>query len=186
MCRRSACLVLLLSFGLTVRVASGQSSVKINFQSRTQGSREVPEGYLPDYGDVFGDRGNGFSYGWTADKTGIARDRDRHPDQRYDTNNSLVLWSGTGSWEIALPNGTYDVYIVGGDPGYKDQTNSYIVEGVEILDPTPYPPGSNFDEYNVTVTVTDGRLTIAPVSGVGYVKICFLHITSVRVALPLS
>ncbi len=186
MCRRSIFLILLLSFSLTINVASGQTSVKINFQSRTQGSREVPEGYLPDYGDVFGDRGNGWSYGWTVDKKNSARDRDIHPDQRYDTNNSLVLWSGTGSWEIALPQGTYNVYIVGGDPGYKDQTNSYIVEGVKILDPTPYPPGNNFDEYNVTVTVTDGRLTIDPVSGVGYVKICFLHIDGVQIAQPLS
>jgi len=180
MCRRSVCLILFLSFGLTISLASGQSPVKINFQSRNQGSREVPEGYLPDYGDVFGDRGNGFSYGWTVDKTGIARDRDKHNDQRYDTNNALVLWSGSSSWEIALPNGTYDVY------GYKDQTNSYIVEGVEILDPTPYPPGNNFDEYDVTVNVTDGRLTIDPVDGVGYVKICFLHIEAARGTKLLS
>ncbi len=182
-CRKSVCLILLLSFSLTISVASGQSSVKINFQSRSQGSREVPEGYLPDYGDVFGDRSNGWSYGWTVDKKNSARDRDIHPDQRYDTLNHMVLSGGTGSWEIALPNGTYDVYILGGDPGYKDQTNSYIVEGVEILDPTP---GNNFDEYNVIVSVTDGHLTIAPVSGVGNVKICFLHIVGVRIALPIS
>jgi len=186
MCKKLVCLILLLTFGLIVGVANGQS-VKINFQSATQGSREVPVGYLPDYGDVFGDRGNGFSYGWSVDKAASSRDRDIHADQRYDTHNALNMWNtGMGNWEIALPNGTYDVYIVGGDPGYKDQTNSYIVEGVEVLDPTPYPPGNNFDEYTVTVAVADERLTIEPVSGVGYIKICFLHIVNIHVALPVS
>ena len=126
---------------LCVGAASGQTSVKINFQSNSRGSREVPEGYLPDYGLVFGDRGNGYSYGWSMDRTGAARDRDINPDQRYDTNNSLRLWGvADATWEIAVPNGDYDVYIVGGDPGYKDQTCSYVVEGVQVNDPTPYPP----------------------------------------------
>jgi regulation of enolase protein 1 (concanavalin A-like superfamily) len=185
MCKKSVYLILLLALGLAIGTASGQS-VKINFQSRTQGSREVPVGYLPDYGDLFGDRGNGWSYGWSVDMTGNARDRDINPDQRYDTNNSLRLWSGSGNWEIAVPNGTYDVYIVGGDAGYKDQTNSYLVEGVEVLDPTPYPPGDNFDEFTVTVAVDDGRLTIGAAPGTFYVKICFVHIVNIKVALPVS
>ncbi len=83
-------LVYLFSFvlvlGLAASLASAQS-VNINFQP--QGA-PVPEGYLPDYGEVFADRGNGFSYGWDAafDET---RDRDHAnaPDQRYDTLNHL-------------------------------------------------------------------------------------------------
>jgi hypothetical protein len=191
MCRKMIYLISLLILGLTVHNVYGQSSVKVNFQSATQGSREVPEGYLPDYGDVFGDRGNGWSYGWTVDKTASSRDRDIDPDQRYDTHNSLNMWNtGMGNWEIELPNATYDIYIVGGDPGYLDSTQSYIVEGVTVEDPTPYPPGnttgSKFDECTVTVAVNDGRLTIEPVSGVGYVKICFVHIVDIRVSLPVS
>jgi len=185
MFRRMAFLILLLIMILTVHNACGQSSVKVNFQPSTAA---VPEGYLPDYGDVFGDRDNGFSYGWTADRTGRARDRDINPDQRYDTLNHLATWGiAPASWEIELPNATYDVYIVGGDPGYLDQTNSYVVEGVEIIDETPsMTPGNNFDEYIVTVAVNDGRLTIAPVEGVSTVKICFVHIVDIRVALPVS
>ncbi len=191
MCRRSIYLILLLAFSLTIGIASGQT-VRINFQSRTQGSREVPVGYLPDYGDLFGDRGNGWSYGWTVNKADSGRDRDINPDQRFDTNNSLIMWNtGTGSWEIAVPNGTYNVYIVGGDAGYFDSTQSYLVEDVTITDPTPYPPGNTtgnrYDEYKVTVTVADERLTIAPAPGVtGYVKICFIDIADVRVAQPVS
>lgn len=193
MCRKSIFLILLLVFGLTIGIASGQSSVRINFQSNSQGSREVPVGYLPDYGAVFGDRGNGWSYGWTVDKTASGRDRDIDPDQRYDTLNALVMWNtGTGSWEIAVPNGTYNVYIVGGDAGYLDATQSYLIEDVVITDPTPYPPGNTtgnrYDEYRVNVTVADGRLTIAPPAGWGtnYIKICFVDIADVRCAQVIS
>lgn len=196
MCNKLVYLMLLLSIGLFISAANGQSSIKVNFQSRTLGSREVPVGYLPDYGDVFGDRGNGFSYGWSVDKAASSRDRDssHSPDQRYDTHNSLNMWNtGLGSWEIEVPNATYDVYIVGGDPDYFDSTQSYIVEGIEVLDETPYPPGNpatpdidRFDECNVTVAVNDGRLTIDPIEGIGYIKICFVHIVDIRVALPVS
>jgi hypothetical protein len=195
MCKKLIFLVLLLSLGLTIGVASGQSTVvRVNFQLRATPPKEVPLGYIPDYGDVFGNRGNGWSYGWTVSKIDSARDRDAVPDQRYDTLNSLVMWNtGTGSWEIAVPNGTYNVYIVGGDASYYDSTQSYLVEDVTITDPTPYPPGNTtgnrFDEYYVTnITVADGRLTIAPPTGWGtdYIKICFIHIADVNVARPLS
>jgi len=189
MYRKSFFTILALAIGLTISVASGQSSVKINFQSRTQGSREVPQGYLPDYGDVFSDRGNGWSYGWTVDKAESARDRDINPDQRYDTLNCLTHYvTGVSDWEIELPNAVYDVYIVGGDPGYTDQTNSYIVEGVDIIDPSPGADGNYFDEYTVTVNVSDGRLTIEPYTRSDWPinKICFVHIVDIRVALPVS
>ena len=64
----------------------------------------VPEGYLPDYGEAFGDRGNGFSYGWSRDITADARDRDvaNSPDQRYDT--FIHFQKGEAAvWEIVLP-----------------------------------------------------------------------------------
>ncbi len=196
MCRKSSFLILLSVIGLVVSIASAQTTVKINFQSSTLGSGEIPQGYLPDYGDVFGDRGNGWSYGWSVDKAASSRDRDsgHSPDQRYDTHNSLNMWNtGLGSWEIELPNATYDVYIVGGDPDYFDSTQSYIVEGIEVLDETPYPPGNpttpdidRFDECTVTVSVNDGRLTIDPIEGIGYIKICFIHIVDIRAALPVS
>jgi hypothetical protein len=194
MCRKLTYFILLLTFGLTVDVTNGQTAIRVNFQLRATPPKEVPVGYLPDYGDVFGDRGNGWSYGWTVDKTASARDRDMNSDQRYDTLNALVMYNtGTGSWEIAVPNGTYNMFIVGGDPGYLDSTQSYLVEGVAVTDPTPYPPGNTtgnrFDEYYVTnITVADGRLTIAPPAGWGtnYIKICFVHIADVRLAQPVS
>jgi hypothetical protein len=90
--------------------------VKINFQ---QTGGDVPSGYLPDGGEVFADRGNGFSYGWNMDSTGGARNRNNAaaPDERYDTCNHLEKGEHR-IWEIALPNGIYDVYMVCGDASY--------------------------------------------------------------------
>ena len=175
MCRKLILLVLVLGFGLTVGVA-GASEIKINFQST---GSPIPEGYLPDYGEVFGDRGNGWNYGWDEDMKGHARDRNsgNAPDQRYDTLNHPQY--GTDSiWEIALPNGTYNLFLVCGDPSYGNQTNNYDVEGVLLIDPDPYPPepAFDFDEFNVTVELSDGLLTIKPGPGSENCKINFVDI----------
>ena len=101
--------------------------IYINFQPAAS---PVPAGYLADGGDNYGDRGNGYSYGWDGDNFEV-RDRNIDPDQRYDTLNHFQK-SGTDSWEIELPNGTYDVDVVFGDPGYTDQVNDMNVEGIML------------------------------------------------------
>jgi hypothetical protein len=147
--------------------------VKINFQTATA---PVPDGYLADTGAVFGDRGNGFSYGWNA-ATNETRERNKHPDKRYDTLNHLQKSSNPHAiWEIALPNGTYTVHLVAGDPGFTDQINNFDIEGVVVTDPDGQ---DNFDEYSVTVTVSDGRLSIGPAAGASNAKICFVDIEQV-------
>jgi hypothetical protein len=170
-------LIYLVSLVLVLSVVSSAQTVKINFQ--LQGA-PVPAGYLPDYGQVFADRGNGWSYGWSMDVTGAARDRNsaNAPDQRYDTLIHFQL-SGTSpdkTWEIALKNGTYDLFLVCGDPSNADSINTLDVEGTVVTDPDG--PDS-YDEYTLTVTVRDGRLTIkqAPDPRVTYAKICFVDIT---------
>ncbi|MHC4726234.1 MAG: hypothetical protein ACYS17_03325, partial [Planctomycetota bacterium] len=101
--------VLVLGFCLATEVAHA-SEIKINFQS---GGAPIPDGYLPDYGEVFDDRGNGWSYGWDKDLKSDARDRNsgNAPDQRYDTINHLQK-GAPGVWEIELPNGTYNLFLV--------------------------------------------------------------------------
>src|SRR5687768_17539168 len=71
---------LLLSVSLT---ADGYFA-KVNFQPA---GAAVPAGYVADVGLVYGDRGNGLSYGWDATNTAATRDRNaaNSPDQRYDT-----------------------------------------------------------------------------------------------------
>src|SRR3954464_641682 len=67
-----------------VLLHGGLFEAHVNFQPA---GAPVPMDYLADNGQVFGDRENGFFYGWDADASGAARDRNsaRSPDQRYDT-----------------------------------------------------------------------------------------------------
>ncbi len=147
--------------------------LKINFEP--PGNSDTPSGYLPDTGEAYGYRDTGYFYGWdqTVDET---RDRGDHSDERYDTLNHMQK-DGSHTWEVAVPDGAYDVFLVMGDPSYTDQINTVSVEGTVIQDPDGE---DNFDKYNVTVSVTDGRLTIAPASGSENAKICFVHIVPSR------
>jgi len=151
---------------------AGGTSVNINFQP--SGS-DIPAGYLPDYGYAYGDRGNGYTYGWEYANY-ETRDRGSHPDQRYDTLNHLQKTTDE-VWEIELPNGEYNLFVVCGDPTATNQTNSFDFEGVIRNDPDGE---DNFDEYALGVTVTDGRLTVRPAPGASNAKICFIDITSAQ------
>ncbi|MBN1507999.1 MAG: LamG domain-containing protein [Sedimentisphaerales bacterium] len=143
--------------------------IKINFQPSTA---TVPAGYLPDCGEVFGDRGNGYSYGWDRDIQSDARKRGRSADQRYDTIVQMQE-NGPTTWEIEVPPGVYNLYLACGDPSYTDQINTLDIEGTIQTD----PDGPDyFDEYSLTVTVTDGRLTIKPAPGGTKCKLIFIHI----------
>ncbi len=168
---------MVLAFGLIAGVA-GAVELKINFQSN---GAPIPEGYLPDYGEIFGDRGNGWSYGWQVDVKDGARDRNSSdaPDQRYDTINHLQKDSLDKIWEIELPNGTYNLFMVCGDAEHTDQMNNFDIEGVVMEDPDGTAGTDfDFDEFEVTVELTDGRLTIQPAEGADNCKICFVHIES--------
>lgn len=150
-------------------------AAKINFQPA---SAAVPGGYLVDSGAVFGSRGNGYSYGWNADNSAQTRDRNAgtSPDQRYDTLTHLQL-NGTHSWELAVPNGSYTVRMVAGDPSWIDNVDKIAAEGVLVVSGTP--TGSNpWVEGTATVTVNDGRLSVAPASGASNAKLNFIEVTS--------
>ncbi len=146
--------------------------VKINFQLSTAAT---PSGYLPDSGLAFGDRGNGWTYGWSRDITADARERNVNSDKRYDT--LVHLQKGADAiWEIVVPNGQYVLFMVCGDASNTDQTNTFDVEGTIVTDPTPQ--SGNFDEYNLTnIIVADGRLTIKPSTGASNSKVCFVDIS---------
>ena len=175
MCRQFTCFVsFVLVLGMVTGIANGRP-VKINFQ---QAGGEVPEGYLPDYGEAFGDRDEGWKYGWDRDIQGDARNRGSADaiDERYDT--LLHLEKGAPAiWEIELPNGVYELFLVCGDPDYTDQTNNFDVEGVILEDPDGQAgDGFDFDEFTLTAIVADGRLTIQPAEGSSNSKIMFLDI----------
>src|SRR5438445_8825041 len=91
---------------------------------------DVP-GYMMDVGAAFGDRtdrGNaGVSYGWIDSSTGApvdntANGRNRNSatlpptpgtpiNELYDSFNHMQKQTPSRSWEIAIPNGTYQVHL---------------------------------------------------------------------------
>jgi len=153
--------------------------VKINFQPS---GAAVPSGYLPDGGSAFGTRGNGYSYGWSSANTGNTVDRNssRSADQRYDT--FIFMQKGaTRTWEIALPNGTYSVFVVAGDATKTDSTFSINVEGQLTVSGKP-TSSTRWISGTSIVTVTDGRLTVSNGTGASNNKICFIDITPVAPA----
>lgn len=149
--------------------------IGVNFQAA---SAEVPEGYLPDYGDVFDDRGNGYSYGWDVDNLANARDRNdaRSPDERYDTFNHMQKPQPAGSvWEIEIPNGRYNVFAVAGEAANIDSVFNVQAEGVTVAAGTPTDT-VRFAEGQAAVNVTDGRLSIGNGPGAANNKIAFVEI----------
>lgn len=148
--------------------------VAINFQPV---SVATPAGWIPDTSSVFGDRGNGFSYGWT---TAFNETRDRNaataPDQLHDTLNHLQKGGTNRVWELAVPSGSYEVTILRGDPSYTDQVNHLLVEGVRMADPDGQDA---FDRDTVMVEVSDGRLTVRPADDAFNAKICAISVKKV-------
>jgi hypothetical protein len=156
--------------------ASAPAQIHVNFQTA---SAPVPAGYLKDAGLAFGDRGNGQAYGWNQDNTTQMRDRNNSvsPDQRYDTLAYMQRPENPDAiWEIAVPNGTYAVHLVAGDPSYYDIIYKLAVEGVLTVNGTSNT-ASRWVEGTASVTVSDGRLTIRSASGATANKMCFVDIT---------
>ncbi|AUB80754.1 S8 family serine peptidase [Candidatus Thiodictyon syntrophicum] len=162
------------AFNLVVADRGAFLYAKINFQPATAA---VPPDYLADTGAPFGTRANGLTYGWNLDTTASTRDRNsaNAPDQRYDTLN--YARTGTEKWELQVPNGVYDVRVAAGDPQYYGQVlprhYHYLVEGVTALDAVPNA-AQRFAEGTVTVTVTDGRLTLG--NGANALDNCLLFV----------
>lgn len=148
----------------------------MNFQPA---AAPVVAGFLVDSGSVYAARDNGQTYGWNADNSAAAYDRDGRlsPDQRYDTLIQTQRHTNPdASWELAVPNGTYTVRVVAGDPVSHYSVYRITVEGVLTVDGTPTAT-SRWLEGTQTVTVADGRLTIANAEGSSNNKLCFVEIS---------
>jgi hypothetical protein len=149
--------------------------IRINFQPETG---PIKDGFELDFGEEFGERVNGFIYGWNKDNRGNAHRRNQpgSPDVIYDTLIYLQR-GGRYNWEIALDNREYYVIVVAGDPSYIDSQINIQVEGMVLVEgvPTannPWVKGSAF------VTVTDGRLTLSNGEGALNNKINYIEITA--------
>ena len=143
--------------------ASAQSlPVNISFQPA---SFPLQSGYRGDFGDTFADRSDGYSYGWNVDHT--SRTFAYSPIPGYETvwgaQWSLIrmLPDSSTTWEIALPNGSYDVSILAAGYQCQGQLQQIAAEGVLVVNGTA---GWDYDTYaggTKTVTVSDGRLTLS-------------------------
>jgi uncharacterized repeat protein (TIGR01451 family) len=153
--------------------------VNVNFgDSAITGAAGYPiPGYLDDFGLLFGDQGNGYSYGWDEDNS--ANDRLRNaansPDLRYDTFNHLQKTTPGRIWQITIPNGLYFVHIVSGDATATDSVFQFDVESYVS---TALTPAANdwWKEFNLTVRVQDGQLTLTSGPNASNNKICFVDI----------
>jgi PKD repeat protein len=149
------------------------SHAKLNFQPA---SAAVPAGYLKADGTTYRNRG-AFTYGWTA-ANHTAKDRNSalSPDQRYDTLVHMQKPANPNAvFEIAVPNGTYRVHLVSGDPSQVNSVFRVNVEGALVVNGTP-TSASRWVEGTATVTVSDGRLTVSNGSGASNNKVNYLDI----------
>ncbi|MBA3846626.1 MAG: right-handed parallel beta-helix repeat-containing protein [Planctomycetes bacterium] len=133
-------------------------------------------GWLADVGAGYGSRGGGLSYGWSTSVSGDARERNLSSDQLRDTLLQIQRTAANPRWEMALPNGSYRVRLVCGDPANIDSVYRMQVEGRTLVDGVP-TSANRFVEGTVTVQVSDGRLTLTSGSGARNNKVCFVEIT---------
>jgi hypothetical protein len=159
----------------TIRISDNDflTDFRVNFQTA---GVAPPPGYAPDTGAVFGERGPGYTFGWSSDNTANARVRNnpQSPDARYDSFNVLPFGLNR-KWEIAVPNGTYQVRVVTGDPDSTDGNYGVWIE--DQLGAGGRPNGVvRFFRTTGVVSVADGRLTLLGALGSSNNKLDFIDI----------
>ena len=132
-------------------VLSGETFL-VNFQLA---GAPIPNRYLADTGEIFGNRGNGLSYGWSTDHTDVSRDRGVDADQRLDT---LIHFHQFQSWNFQLPNGRYEVTVSIGDPSFSSD-HTLFVEGTNYWNGVALS-AQEFRVLTREIIVNDGRLTL--------------------------
>ena len=169
-------------FSEPVQIITPTFGVGINFANPTFATN-FP-GYLNDYGGVYGDRGNGFIYGWEADNLGGARERNStaSPDKRWDTLNHWQRAGAPTNWQIEIPNGFYRVRIGSFDPTAVDSRYQHNVEGV--ITPVITPVSGQTYMFDLTTVVEDGALSVTSGPQASNNKINFIEIYSATPVLP--
>jgi hypothetical protein len=150
--------------------------ISINFQPA---GIPIPAGHLPDSGLIYGDRGNGYSYGW---KTNHSSRTKYYPppipwaNLRYWTLIEMMSASTT-AWEIGIANGTHQITIGAGGPVSPGDRQQIRAEGVVVVDdmPTDY---NSWVGGTALVTVSDGRLTVTNAPGATKNFITFIDIAA--------
>ncbi|MEO6435088.1 MAG: hypothetical protein ABIP55_04920, partial [Tepidisphaeraceae bacterium] len=95
------------------------------------------------------------------------------PDQRFDTGTE----PGGRRWDIAVPNGSYSVFLLGGDLNDPNGTYNVAVEGVPALVGRTNAQNPWLGR-TVQVTVADNTLSVTPLAGNVNHKFSFIQIIS--------
>ncbi|MFD7659898.1 Ig-like domain-containing protein, partial [Actinosynnema sp. NPDC059797] len=151
-------------------------TARVNF---SDAATAPPAGYSRDFGEAYGPRGDGQTYGWVALGTttplslvGNGRNRGGGGDVRLATLVHAQLPPSSpgvptpGGWELAVPAGTYRVTVSVGDAGAAvDSAHWLNVEDQNAV--AAFTPTSTAKHASATrvVVVTDGRLTLSPRGG---------------------
>jgi hypothetical protein len=135
--------------------------VNISFQPA---SFPIQTGYKGDFGHVFGNRGNGYTYGWNVSHTGRTFGYSALPgwENTWGAAWSLIrmLPGPSTRWEMAVSNGNYEVTILAAGYRCQGQLQQIAVEGLLVVNDVA---GWDYDTYvggTGQVTVQDGRLTV--------------------------
>ena len=158
----------------------GNFNTQINFQPL---DTPLALGYQADIGLPFADRGNELTYGWDADNSNGTRLRETPAtlDVRYQTFNHSQTF-GDFIWEIDVPNGTYAVHLVAGDPTFFNDGRiyAYDVEGVTAIDEQGITTNRlRSVGMSVLTEVNDGRLTISNAAGSNRNKLQFIEVSQI-------
>lgn len=146
----------------------------------TKAGSTVFPGFTADTGAAYGSRGSAGTFGWSSDNTKNTRERNSSlaPNQAYDTVSYMQVDHVSRTWEAAVPNGTYTVRIVAGDANYAARRVGVTAEGTTVLQGTT-TSAKRFIDGEVTVKVTDGRLTLGNNSAAKENVLAFVRITGV-------
>ncbi len=137
-------------------IKSVENEIRINFQPA---EIPVPKGFYADSGLAFGTRSDGLSYGWNNDNTKATRKRGKSEKIEEDT---LVHFPADriGTWEMAVPNGLYEVLVCVGDSAFPVRGQTLYAEGETLCRGLSLAAGDFWHEAKL-VTVRDGRLSIS-------------------------
>jgi len=128
-------------------------------------------GFASDTGEVYGARGNGYAYGWSVSHTnrGFYREFIAGYGWAFPFWSRIDMLPGRAVWEIAVPNGSYEVQVMAGGCNNGGVTQRVSLEGVLALEGTPIDGCGGYGEEVVhstsLVTVSDGRLTLGNGNG---------------------
>jgi hypothetical protein len=165
---------------LALQPVNPRFAAKINFQPT---NALVPVGFWFDAGAVFGNRSNGYNYGWEANLPNLnvlARGAGRSQDLRYDTLCQMQS-GGNHAWQISLPNGPYSVLLSAGDSAYSNGFYQILVNNSLLLNGVP-TASNRWVEGLGTVVVTNGLLTVTSGAGAISNRLDYLEISALEPA----